>query len=56
MKTKALLLIAIHSKGWVCDKLGFSHGTLKDRLSRGNWKKSEIHMLEALYEENKHLI
>jgi hypothetical protein len=55
MKTKVLLIIGLHSKGWMCDKLGISYNTLRERLATESWKKSEIYMIETLYEENKHL-
>jgi hypothetical protein len=49
MKEKALLLIGIHSKSWLCDQLGINHITLNVRLNVGNWKKSEILLLETIH-------
>ena len=49
MKEKALLLIGIHSKSWLCDQLGISYITLNSRLNLGNWKKSEILLLKTIH-------
>lgn len=49
MKEKALLLIGIHSKSWLCDKLGINHITLNSRLNLSNWKKSETLLLETIH-------
>jgi hypothetical protein len=49
MKEKALLLIGIHSKSWLCDQLGINHITLNVRLKMSNWRKSEILLLETIH-------
>ena len=34
-------LIAIHSKTWLCEKLGITRPTLDSRLKTDDWKTSE---------------
>lgn len=41
-------LIDLHSKVWLCEKLGISRVTLDTRLQKDNWKKSEIALLIQL--------
>jgi hypothetical protein len=56
MKEKALILIGLHSKKWLCEKMGINILTLEKRLKTGYWKISEIAILENIYEDQKHLI
>ena len=46
---KAKALILINSKIWLTEKLGISRGTLDLRLTKHNWKESEIFMIKSLY-------
>jgi len=45
---QAKSLIEKESKVWLADKLGISRVTLDKRLSKGNWKKSEMQMVLIL--------
>jgi hypothetical protein len=56
MKEKALILIGLHSKKWLCEKMGINILTLEKRLKTGYWKISEIAILENIFENEKHLI
>jgi hypothetical protein len=56
MKEKALILIGLHSKKWLCEQMGINILTLEKRLSTGYWKISEIAILEKIYENEKDLI
>lgn len=51
MKEKALLLIGLHSKKWLCEKMGINHLTLEKRLKNDNWKTSEVIALESIYQD-----
>jgi hypothetical protein len=48
MNKIALKLIDIHSKTWLCEKLGITRPTLDARLKNDNWKKSEKVVLAQL--------
>ena len=50
MKEKALILIGLHSKKWLCEKMGINHLTLEKRLLKNNWKASEEIALNSIYE------
>ena len=54
MKEKALILIGLNSKRWLCDKLEINHITLSRRLEKNDWKKSESMLLDQIYEQEKH--
>jgi len=45
---KAKILTSLYSKMWLSDKLGISRVTLDNRLTKGNWKKTEIQMILIL--------
>lgn len=53
MKEKALILIGLHSKKWLCEKMGINHLTLEKRLKKNNWKTSEEFALESIYQSQK---
>lgn len=53
MKEKAFVLIGMHSKKWLSEKMGINHITLEKRLSKDNWKKSEIVLLDQIFETEK---
>jgi len=48
MKKIAERLISIHSKTWLCEKLGITRPTLDSRLKTDRWKKSEKALLIQL--------
>lgn len=48
MNKIAYKLIGIHSKTWLCEKLGITRPTLDTRLKLDNWKKSEKALLLQL--------
>ena len=48
MNKIAQRLIDIHSKTWLCEKLGITRPTLDTRLKMDNWKKSEMALLMQL--------
>jgi hypothetical protein len=45
---KAKSLIIVHSKVWLCDKLGISRVALDSKLKFENWKKLEIEKIMKL--------
>lgn len=53
MKEKALILIGLHSKKWLCEKMGINHLTLEKRLQKNNWKVSEEIALKTIFESEK---
>jgi hypothetical protein len=53
MKIKALVLIGLHSRKWLSKKMGINPITLDKRLIFGDWKLSEISILNELYETHK---
>ena len=53
MKKKALILIGLHSKKWLCEKMGINHLTLEKRLKKDNWKVSEEIALQSIFEDEK---
>lgn len=56
MKKKAIMLIGLKSKSWLCQELGINPITLSKRLELDNWKLSEKTLLEQIYQrETKHL-
>jgi transcriptional antiterminator len=52
MKKKALLLIGLKSRVWLCQQLGINPITLQKRLTFDNWKQGERLLLEKIYQEN----
>lgn len=38
-------LLKVNTKTWLAEKLGITRVTLDNRLSKGNWKKSETQMI-----------
>lgn len=38
-------LLKVNTKTWLADKLGITRVTLDNRLTKGNWKKSETQMI-----------
>jgi hypothetical protein len=53
MKEKALILIGMYSKKWLCEQMEINHITLEKRLVKNNWKKSEISLLEQVFNKEK---
>lgn len=53
MKQKALVLIGLHSRKWLSEKMGLNPITIDRRLKHGDWKISEISRLNELYESEK---
>lgn len=53
MKEKALVLIGLHSRKWLSEKMGINPITIDKRLNTGNWKLSEISRLNEIYEAEK---
>jgi hypothetical protein len=51
MKTKALILIGLHSKKWLAEKLGITTITLEKRLTEDYWKPGELALLEIIFNE-----
>jgi hypothetical protein len=54
MKEKVLILIGMHSKKWLCEKVGINHITLERRLNKNDWKVSEEMAIEQIFESQKH--
>lgn len=54
MKEKALILIGLHSKKWLCEKMGINPITLERRLNKNDWKVSEEFALENIFDSQKH--
>jgi hypothetical protein len=53
MKEKALILIGLHSKKWLSEKMGLNHVTLENRLNKNNWKLSEEMALIQIFDIEK---
>lgn len=53
MKEKALILIGLHSKKWLCEKLGINPITLDRRLSKNDWKISEEIALDQIFDSQR---
>lgn len=53
MKEKVLILIGMHSKKWLCEKIGINHVTLERRLEKNDWKVSEEMAIEQIFESQK---
>lgn len=53
MKEKALILIGLHSKKWLCEKLGINPITLDRRLNKNDWKVSEEMALDQIFDSQK---
>jgi hypothetical protein len=53
MKEKALILIGMHSKKWLAEKLGINHITLERRLNKNDWKLSEEMALIQIFDTQK---
>jgi hypothetical protein len=53
MKEKALVLIGLHSRKWLSEKMGINPITIDKRIKCGDWKISEISRLNELYESEK---
>ena len=53
MKEKALILIGMHSKKWLCEQMGINVLTLEKRLSTSDWKISEVSRLKEIFEKEK---
>lgn len=54
MKEKVLILIGMHSKKWLCEKVGINHITLERRLNKNDWKVSEEMAIKQIFESQKH--
>lgn len=54
MKEKALILIGLHSKKWLSEKLGLNPITLERRLNKNDWKVSEEMALDQIFNSQKH--
>jgi len=50
MREKALILIGLKSRKWLCDEMGFNILTLHKRLKTNRWKLSEISRLNEVFE------
>lgn len=48
MNKIAKRLIDLHSKTWLCEKLGITRPTLDSRLKTDKWKRSEMVVLKNL--------
>jgi hypothetical protein len=53
MKEKALILIGLHSKKWLAEKMGINSITLEKRLKTNYWKLSEMSILEDIFNQEK---
>lgn len=53
MKEKVLILIGMHSKKWLCEKIGINHLTLERRLEKNDWKVSEEMAIEIIFQSEK---
>lgn len=53
MKEQIDILILKYGKVKVSEMLGITRPTLDKRLKLDNWKKSEIHLLVAILEQEK---
>jgi hypothetical protein len=50
MKKKAIILIGLKSRIWLCQELGINPITLQKRLNLNNWKISEKTLLDQIYD------
>ena len=53
MKEKALMLIGLHSRKWLSEKMEINPITLDKRLEKNNWKKGESILLDQIFETEK---
>lgn len=53
MKEKALVLVGLHSRKWLAEKMGINPITIDKRIKYGDWKLAEISRLNELYESEK---
>jgi hypothetical protein len=53
MREKAFMLIGLHSRKWLSEKMEINPITLDKRLEKDNWKKGEQILLNQIFETEK---